>query len=201
VGKFICPGKEFIYVLAKDKREIWALGIASGKLVHKIGLTRTPDFVVSHDAEQGKDADSRGVVIFALKKGQGKSAKILALKERKLYRSTEPAPKAAEAPKAEVPKADATKTEEPKAEGAKTEKPKAAEPKKEEPKVEEPATGEPKVEEPKAEEPKAEEPAAEEPKVEEPKAEEPATEEPKVEEPATEEPKVEEPAAEEPKET
>ncbi len=156
VGKFLCPGRELVYVLAKDAPEIWALSITSGKLVHRIGLTCVPDFVVSHDAEQGKDSDSRGFIIMATKKGQGKAAKIVALKERRLYHSTEPAPKAEE-PKAEPPKAGEPKAEEPKAEEPKAEKPKADEPKADEPKADEPKADEPKADEPKAEEePKAE---------------------------------------------
>ncbi len=162
VGTFICPGKELVYVLAKDAPEIWALSLANGKLVHRIRLTQRPDLVVSHDAEQGRDEAARGLVLMAVKKGSGEGARIIALRERRVYRSAEPAPKAEE-PKAEEPKVEEPKVEEPKVEEPKVEEPKAEEPKVEEPKVEEPA------EEP-AEEPKAEEPA------EEPKAEEPAEE-------------------------
>ena len=127
VGAFLCPGKELVYVLAKDAPEIWALGLADGKLVHRIGLTRRPDFVVSHDAEQGRDDAARGLVLMAVKKGSGQGARVVALKERRVYRGAEPAPKAVE--------------------------PKAAEPETKEPAVKEPAVKEPAAEEPAAEEP------------------------------------------------
>ena len=80
VAQFLAPGKELAYVLAQDKPEIWAVRIDNGTVVHRIGLSDTPDFVVSHDAQHGRAAGDLGLILLGTKSG-----KILALKERRLY--------------------------------------------------------------------------------------------------------------------
>jgi outer membrane protein assembly factor BamB len=80
VGKFLAPGRELVYVLAEKKPEIWGVRIEDGTIVHRIALSARPDFVVSHDAAHGRDADATGLILMGSRDGR-----IVALKERRVY--------------------------------------------------------------------------------------------------------------------
>ncbi len=80
VEKFLAPGKELVYVLAQDTNEVWGVRYNDGKILHRVPLTQRPDFVVSHDANHGRDGGSRGLIFMAAENGR-----VLALKERRVY--------------------------------------------------------------------------------------------------------------------
>lgn len=80
VGKLLTVGKDLVYVLSEDWMEIWGLRIADGTRVHTLPLSEKPDFVISHDADRGRDAANFGLIVLGTKSG-----KILVLKERRVY--------------------------------------------------------------------------------------------------------------------
>jgi len=80
VAAFLAPGREVVYLLAQEKPEIWAVRVEDGAIVHRIPLTRKPDFVVSHDAQHGRDESAYGLILLGTKEGR-----VLCLKERRVY--------------------------------------------------------------------------------------------------------------------
>ena len=80
VKKLLALGRELIYVLAYEKPEIWGVKIEDGTIVHRIPLTAEPDFVVSQDAEHGRNETALGYILLGTKDGR-----ILCLKERRVY--------------------------------------------------------------------------------------------------------------------
>jgi len=80
VAAFLAPGRDVVYLLAEEKPEIWAVRVEDGTVLHRIPLTRKPDFIVSHDAQHGRLESAYGLILLGTKDGR-----VVCLKERRVY--------------------------------------------------------------------------------------------------------------------